>query len=208
MRTHKVVVTPDAENWKVELPGLGLTAWSRRIDQVEETAMHAICTTIPMDRERAAIKFNFNVVMANPYIPDPELPTAVICDIDGTLAHANNRGPYDFDKLGTDSLDRPVAELLDLYDGHGVNVILLSGRQEEFRNETETWLAKNLVSYDELHMRPLGDRRGDDLVKMDLFDSNARNRFRVTHVLDDRDRVVHLWRSLGLPCWQVAPGKF
>jgi hypothetical protein len=27
-------------------------------------------------------------------------------------------------------------------------------------------------------------------------------------VLDDRNSVVKMWRSLGLECWQVAEGDF
>jgi hypothetical protein len=27
-------------------------------------------------------------------------------------------------------------------------------------------------------------------------------------IFDDRDRVVAMWRSLGIPCFQVAKGDF
>jgi hypothetical protein len=27
-------------------------------------------------------------------------------------------------------------------------------------------------------------------------------------ILDDRNQVVDMWRSIGLPCFQVAPGNF
>ena len=36
-------------------------------------------------------------------------PTAVICDIDGTLAHMNDRSPYDTTKYSEDSKDTTVA---------------------------------------------------------------------------------------------------
>ena len=32
--------------------------------------------------------------------------------------------------------------------------------------------------------------------------------FDVKFVLDDRDQVVEMWRDMGLPCFQVAPGDF
>ena len=59
-----------------------------------------------------------------------------------------------------------------------------------------------------LWMRAAKDTRGDDVVKAELFDAHIRRRFHVRVVLDDRDRVVALWRRLGLPCWQVDYGDF
>ena len=69
-------------------------------------------------------------------------------------------------------------------------------------------LAAKGVKYDELWMRAAGDQRGDDVVKAELFDAHVRHRFLVRVVLDDRDRVVAVWRRLGLTCWQVDYGDF
>ena len=44
-------------------------------------------------------------------------------------------------------------------------------------------------------------------MKNELFDAHVRHRFAVRVVLDDRSRVVALWRRLGLTCWQVDYGK-
>jgi hypothetical protein len=60
----------------------------------------------------------------------------------------------------------------------------------------------------ELHMRPAGDVRNDAIVKLELFDQHVRDRYRVAYVLDDRDRVVRAWRSIGLTVLQVADGDF
>ncbi|WP_456064519.1 phosphatase domain-containing protein [Hamadaea tsunoensis] len=53
-----------------------------------------------------------------------------------------------------------------------------------------------------------GEFRNDALVKLDLFDKHIRHRYRVEYVLDDRDRVVNAWRSIGLTVFQVAEGSF
>ena len=143
-----------------------------------------------------------------PYRPDWSLPSAVVCDIDGTLAIHAGRGPYDLELCETDLLNEEVARILALCDRAEDNVVLLSGRQSEYREHTERWLAKHQVIYDELWMRPSGDRRGDDVVKAELFDAHVRHRYRVRTVLDDRDRVVALWRRMGLSCWQVNYGNF
>lgn len=143
-----------------------------------------------------------------PYTAHRGLRDAVLCDIDGTLAHHAGRGPYDLELCETDLLNEEVARILALCDRAGDYIVLLSGRQSEYRAHTERWLAKHGVVYDELWMRPAGDRRGDDLVKAELFDAHVRHRYNVRFVLDDRDRVVALWRRLGLACWQVNYGNF
>ncbi len=152
--------------------------------------------------------FNDRVEPA-PYVPDPALPSAVMCDIDGTLALTGDRGPYDFTRCGLDVLNPSVRDaLLAFRQTHGDTLVLLSGRSEEFREQTEEWLKRHGVPYDELWMRPAEDQRRDDLVKAELFDAHVRERFAVRVSLDDRDRVVELWRRMGLPTWQVNYGAF
>jgi adenylylsulfate kinase-like enzyme len=143
------------------------------------------------------------------YVADPALPTAVLCDIDGTLAdHDGLRGPYDLERCEVDRLIPSTADALVAFAARGDRVVLVSGRGEDVRAHTERWLAAHGVTYDELWMRKAGDTRGDDVVKGELFDAHIRLRFNVRVVLDDRDRVVALWRRLGLPCWQVNYGDF
>lgn len=150
-------------------------------------------------------------VTAEPYKPKPATPHAILCDIDGTLAIHGDRSPYDYTRVGEDKLNRPVATFLResaRYVNGSRSVILLSGRPESARTETALWLDLNGVVWEELHMRADGDFRSDAIVKRELFDRWVRDRFNVQVVLDDRNRVVELWRSLGLPCWQVNDGDF
>jgi predicted kinase len=144
-----------------------------------------------------------------PYVADPSLPSAVMCDIDGTLALMEDRGPYDFALCGTDRLNAPVRNaLVALQAFNSDRIVLLSGRSEDFREQTEAWLDRHSVPYDELWMRASGDTRRDDIVKNELFDAHVRRRFSVRVSLDDRDRVVALWRRMGIPTWQVNYGNF
>ncbi|MCX5151111.1 MULTISPECIES: phosphatase domain-containing protein [unclassified Streptomyces] len=144
-----------------------------------------------------------------PYVADPALPSAVMCDIDGTLALTGDRSPYDFSRCGIDVLNEPVRYALDAFRrADGDTIVLLSGRGEEHRPQTEEWLQRHEVPYDELWMRPLGDTRRDDVVKAELFDAHVRHRYAVRVSLDDRDRVVAVWRRMGLPTWQVNYGDF
>lgn len=144
-----------------------------------------------------------------PYVADLALPSAVMCDIDGTLAIRGDRFPYDFTRCDEDLLNVSVRGALCSFRRADSDVIvLLSGRGEEHRERTEAWLRRHEVPYDELWMRAVGDGRRDDVVKAELFDRHVRHRFAVRVSLDDRDRVVAVWRRMGLPTWQVNYGNF
>lgn len=139
-----------------------------------------------------------------PITVDPALKTAVIVDLDGTLALMVNRGPFDASKCETDEVNEVVRGIIVHHD----HVVLMSGRSGEFREHTQRWLLANNIRYDELHMRAEGDQRKDSIVKRELFDAHIRGRWNVSFVLDDRQQVVDMWRGLGLVCLQVAPGDF
>ncbi len=141
------------------------------------------------------------------YTPDPMLQPAIVCDIDGTLAHMHDRSPYDWNKVGNDKVDIPIAWLTSVLF-RSVSVILVSGRDESCREETEDWLAKNGICYTKLIMRKEGDNRPDEVVKEELFNEHIRGDYNVRFVLDDRNKVVDMWRQLGLKCLQVAEGDF
>lgn len=148
--------------------------------------------------------------ITTPYEPNPELPDAVLVDVDGTVALCEGvRDPYDTSRYHLDKPNQPVIDLVVELFHAGYEIVYCSGREAQFRDVTDQWLKDN-VGYlsDELHMRPEGDTRRDDIVKLELFDTNIRNRFNVAFVLDDRNRVVRAWRSIGLTVLQVAEGNF
>ena len=136
------------------------------------------------------------------------LPLAIICDLDGTLAHLNGRSPYDASPRFPDGLNEPIAHVVRTYAETGVAVILMSGRESRFRLATERWLAHHGIPYADLHMRRTKDFRKDAIVKTELFDAHIRGRYEVLFVLDDRNQVVEMWRVMGLTCLQVAAGDF
>lgn len=136
------------------------------------------------------------------------LPSAVVCDLDGTLAHMVDRGPYEHMRCDTDEVDPRVANALDLYSQQGFRIILMSGRDGESRSVTETWLQDNGIAYDDLWMRAQGDQRKDSIIKRELFDEHVRGKYNIHVVFDDRNQVVNTWREMGLVVWQVAPGNF
>lgn len=145
-----------------------------------------------------------------PYNHTEGLPRAIIVDIDGTVAHMNGRSPYDPSLYHTDEPDTVLRDLIDAYEGTGSGIwlIYVSGRNEDYREETEAWLDKHEFYFDEFYMRPSGDNRNDAIVKDELFEQNIAGRYNIDFVLDDRNRVVQMWRAKGLKVLQVADGDF
>ena len=140
---------------------------------------------------------------------DRKMRKAIICDIDGTLAHMHDRSPYDWDKVGDDDVDSTIKNILRVFYSDGsYAIIIVSGRDEVCKHKTIDWLRKNYVMYDELFMRPRGDNRPDEVIKKEIYDRHIKNEYRVAFVLDDRNKVVKMWRKLGLKCLQVEEGNF
>jgi predicted kinase len=144
-----------------------------------------------------------------PYVPIPGKPSAIICDLDGTLALFKGlRGPYDYSKCAKDAVNPPVASIVRLFALNGYQIVYCSGREDSCRFQTEDFLSSNALPKGPLFMRATGDYRKDYIVKQELFDLNIRASFNVKFVLDDRDQVVQMWRRMGLTCLQVADGAF
>lgn len=143
-----------------------------------------------------------------PYVADPTLPAAVICDLDGTLAIHNGRSPYDFEKCDTDLVNKPVRFCLWAVANSGAQVIYLSGRDDIVQAKTQRWLEDNECPPGPLYMRVTGDKRKDAIAKRELFDMHINGHWHVLFVLDDRDQVVRMWRETGLQCFQVNYGDF
>lgn len=141
------------------------------------------------------------------YERDESLPKAIICDIDGTLAHMKNRSPYDWSRVGKDDVDPIIKSLLNKLKNKYF-IILVSGRDEVCREETEQWLSNNGIEYRFLLMRRNGDNRPDTVIKKEIFENDIRDDYNIEFVLDDRNQVVDMWRSLGLKCLQVQEGDF
>lgn len=135
---------------------------------------------------------------------DEGLPEAVIVDIDGTLCLIGDRDPYDASKCHLDTPNPAVMSIIQHYP----NIILCSGRQELHRPETEKWLEDHDIHYINLLLRQTDDRRRDAVVKEEIYHNHIEGKYNITFVLDDRQQVVDMWRSVGLRCLQVAPGDF
>ncbi len=152
---------------------------------------------------------------------DPALPTAVLVDIDGTVAlMGSRRGPFEWHKVGLDEPNVPVVDLVrtllwsrDYAEDYAYSpqptVIFMSGRDSACRAATADWIRKHVGDFGfALHMRPAGDMRKDSVVKLELYNQYIRGKFNVAFCLDDRKQVIDMYRSIGLTVLDVAGNTF
>lgn len=141
-------------------------------------------------------------------IKNDKLPKAVICDLDGTLALHNGRNPYDASTCDEDLVNTPVAEAIWKYGRDGYEILFTSGREDKFRSQTMKFLARAGMPCYQLFMRATDDKRKDHVVKRELYEKHIEGNYNVEAVFDDRQRVVDMWRDIGLTVFQVADGNF
>ena len=158
-----------------------------------------------------------------------------IFDLDGTLALIDHRRHFLDDQAAPkrwqkffaacvdDQPNEPVIRTLQALRRSGAECWIWSGRSDEVRSQTVEWLCKHggfgnpsgtLPAWPFMHphrfrMRRAGDYMPDDELKMHwLTEMSQADRSRLVAVFDDRAKVVRMWRSLGVACFQVAEGYF
>lgn len=137
---------------------------------------------------------------------NPDLPFAILTDIDGTLAnHEGVRNPYDFSKVLNDKpMYHVIGTVLAMQEATDLPVIALSGRDDSCREDTLRWLERYDISPIELHMRATGDKRRDDIVKHEIFTTKIAPNYNPAIVFDDRLQVCRMWHQIGLPLLRVG----
>lgn len=146
----------------------------------------------------------------------------VIFDLDGTLALIDERRAlagkaggkinwkvfFEPTNIRLDKPNVPVIEMAKVLKAQGHSVVIFSGRDSISRTETIDWLNKFGVPFDVLKMRPEGSHTPDDVLKKIWLDKLFPNKEDVLCVFDDRNKVVKMWREIGISCFQVAEGNF
>jgi FMN phosphatase YigB (HAD superfamily) len=141
--------------------------------------------------------------------------TAVIFDLDGTLADCGWRRHFAdrknwaafYDGISDDKPNKAVVEVLLGMKQLGHAILFVSGRPDRYLHSTVFWAYEHKIHYDMLYMRKDGDSRDDSIVKLELL-HKIQERFEVLFAVDDRDRVVKMWREQGITCFQCAEGDF
>lgn len=146
----------------------------------------------------------------------------IIVDLDGTLALNHHRYYHIDKKLGRkvdwysyfeacdqDEPNTPVIESIKALVASGYKIHIFSARGDIVREKTIQWLDRYNIPYHQLTMREMDSFTPDEELKKSWLLSYYPNyKEEVLCVFDDRDKVVKMWRSLGLTCFQVADGNF
>ena len=147
----------------------------------------------------------------------------IIFDLDGTLANIDKRkdistksnGKLDWDKffdpsnIKLDVPNEPVVKMAQMFAENGYTIVIFSGRSDRTKHTTRSWLTHNRIPFQKLVMRDSSASHyiPDDILKKDMLDKYV-DIDDVFLVVDDRNKVVKMWRSLGLTVFQVADGNF
>lgn len=162
--------------------------------------------------------------------------SVIICDIDGTIADCDHRRQYShgpeknwdkfFELAPQDTLIGDTRLMLHDFHDKGKTIIFVSARPERCRKDTEMWLLKHglynenvivnphltpeafgtePVPYFGLLMRADGDSRDDVLTKQEILDKFLKKDW-IHTVIDDRPKVINMWRGNGLEVIDVGKG--
>lgn len=142
-----------------------------------------------------------------------------------------------FNDLNTILQDEPITHVINVAIAllrSGFYMVNATGRADDSYDLTKKYLFDNIIKNEiitatyhpgkwnyplnfistytssgfPLYMRKAGDHRSDEIVKTELYSKILSDGYQPLAAFEDRSKVVDMWRSLGLPCYQVAPGNF
>lgn len=113
--------------------------------------------------------------------------------------------PAFFRECSADTPIEPIAQLVHTLSKEHY-ILIVSGRpMDKCGIATEDWLYKFAIPVHHLFMRDNGDSRDDTIVKREIAELLPLER--VAYVIDDRPKVLRMWRELGLTTLAVGDGK-
>lgn len=154
--------------------------------------------------------------------PIAEKYSAICVDLDGTMCNLDNRLHHVRPEPGIRKnwkaffeeliYDKPHAWCKELVRAMAPfhQIVYASGRPDDYEQKTKTWLKDNGVDFHgtHLYMRCRGDHRDDTVAKEIILDYEILTRFKPIMFIDDRQRVIDLWRRRGFTALQCQKGDF
>ena len=142
----------------------------------------------------------------------------IIVDIDGTIADLSQRlhcietpGQKDYELFwACVPWDKPILTVIEwvrnLKREGDFHIVIVSGRADNCAKATEDWLLRHDVPCDRLFMRRGGDYRDDAIIKQEILDLLPKER--IEFVIDDRPRVIRMWKANWLKVYPVNQGMW
>lgn len=148
--------------------------------------------------------------------PERYKPECIIVDIDNTLSDSNHRQHFldgerknwkgFFDAMDKDPINKWCWDIINALK-HKMDIVLCSGRPDNYQDTTEKWLNEKSINGHDLYMRPRNDSRRDDIVKEILLDFEVKTRYTPIFCIDDRKQVIDMYRKRGLVVLDCAGEK-
>lgn len=137
------------------------------------------------------------------YKPNSKLPSAIIVDIDGTIADKGTRSPFNWMAVDKDTPRNVIITMVKaVAKEHNATILFTSGRDSVCRDLTLDWIEKH-IGIDKkdinLFMRPENDFRKDTEVKEEIFWRDLEPNYNIISAFDDRPCIVRLWNLLEIP---------
>ena len=140
-----------------------------------------------------------------------------VFDLDGTLCDVRHRRQYVATKprnwdawnkgLINDVPNVAVQKVFQaLRQDYTIDLIIVSGRSDDYKEHTIKWLTDHEIFYDEIYMRKYKDYRDDSVVKGEIADEILKT-YNILGVFDDRQRVVNMWIERGIFVFDVGQGQ-
>ena len=156
--------------------------------------------------------YNYNTETGALELRENMKKTAVIFDMDGTLADVSSIRHHlipdenrkkDFDTFHSESVNVPphshVVNATQIAKMMGHEVVIVTARRHAWRHHTAWWLAMHHVPSDALFMRGNDDYRKDVEIKRDILNT-IRKTWNPIHAWDDNPSIIGLWTEEGIPC--------
>ena len=147
----------------------------------------------------------------------PENKKALIIDFDGTLCDAKGRRHYlDGDKPNYNKFyesaifSLPNEWCVEIIKRFSVDhtILIVTGQPAEYHRNIKDWLGKYLIPYHKILGRKSGDFRKDNTIKLEIYETEIKDKYRIIFCVDDRKRVSDMWREQGLVVLQCEEGNF
>ena len=138
---------------------------------------------------------------------DKDKKDCIIVDIDSTLCVNLTGRPFYTDDWADKCLyDTPLIGTVSIVRAQKMtgtcDVIILTGRREDGRAQTEEWLKTYNVPYDRLYMRGDNDYTKSEIFKEKILKTFILPKYNVLFAIDDDNKCVQMFRNNGLICLQ------
>lgn len=128
---------------------------------------------------------------------------SIIVDFDGTLTKGPlERRIMEFEYSINDLENHIICGLVRNLS-LGYHIIIVTGREEKYREITEQWLEKHCVPFNQIWFRKNDDQRPSEIIKKEIYQDKIENYYTPVLSIEDRTENINMWKDLGILTLEV-----